>query len=295
MPRTRVYEAVTERLAILELDGSVDQALMPGFDGEQVLAMYRDMVRMRAFDDKALKLQRQGRMGTWPPIRGQEAVQVGVGHAMTEADWLIPAFREHGVMLLKGVPGHLLYAFWAGDERGSCFPEGVRCFPVAVPVGSQWQHGAGVGLSLKLRGEAAAAVTFGGDGSTGRPWVAGVFQVPVRHQNKRGDLDPAPPPDRLSDARAEGARLRHPGPPGGRQRRVRGLGRRRRGPRACQERGRADVDRGGDLPDRRSHHGRRRQPLPQRRGGRVVAGARSDHEAATLPRDPRPVGRRPRV
>ena len=185
MPRTRVYEAITERLEILDLEGSVDQALMPSLDDERVLAMYRDMVRMRAFDDKALKLQRQGRMGTWPPIRGQEAVQVGVGYAMTEADWLIPAFREHGVMLLKGVPGHLIYTFWSGDERGSCFPEGVRCFPVAVPVGSQWQHGAGVGLSLKLRGEAAAAVVFGGDGSTSEGDFhealncAGVFQVPT--------------------------------------------------------------------------------------------------------------------
>jgi pyruvate dehydrogenase E1 component alpha subunit len=185
MPRTRVYEAITERLEILAPDGSVDQALMPDLDDERVLAMYRDMVQMRAFDDKALKLQRQGRMGTWPPIRGQEAVQAGVGHAMTEADWLLPAFREHGVMLLKGVPGHLIYAYWAGDERGSCFPEGVRCFPVAVPVGSQWQHGAGVGLSLKLRGEAAAAVTFGGDGSTSEGDFhealncAGVFQVPA--------------------------------------------------------------------------------------------------------------------
>jgi pyruvate dehydrogenase E1 component alpha subunit len=185
MPRTRVYEAITERLEILDLEGSVDQALMPRIDDERVLAMYRDMVRMRAFDDKALKLQRQGRMGTWPPIRGQEAVQVGVGYAMTEADWLIPAVREHGVMLLKGVPGHLIYAFWSGDERGSCFPEGVRCFPVAVPVGSQWQHGAGVGLSLKLRGEAAAAVVFGGDGSTSEGDFhealncAGVFQVPT--------------------------------------------------------------------------------------------------------------------
>jgi pyruvate dehydrogenase E1 component alpha subunit len=69
-------------------------------------------------------------------------------------------------MILHGVPGHLVYAYWAGDERGNCFPEGVRCFPVAVPVGSQWQHGTGVGLSLKLRGEESAAVVFGGDGST---------------------------------------------------------------------------------------------------------------------------------
>jgi pyruvate dehydrogenase E1 component alpha subunit len=166
MPRTRVYEAVTERLEILDTEGRVDDALMPEIDSSQIRDLYRDMVLMRTFDDKALKLQRQGRMGTWPPIKGQEAVQAGVGLAMGENDWLIPTFREHGIMVLRGVPLHLVYAYWAGDERGSSFPEDVRCFPVAVPVGSQWQHGAGVGLSLKLRGEDAVAVTFGGDGST---------------------------------------------------------------------------------------------------------------------------------
>jgi pyruvate dehydrogenase E1 component alpha subunit len=166
MPRTRVYEAVTERLEILDTEGRVDDDLMPGLDPSEVRGLYRDMVLMRTFDGKALNLQRQGRMGTWPPIKGQEAVQAGVALAMAEKDWLIPAFREHGIMVLRGVPLHLVYAYWAGDERGSCYPEGVRCFPVAVPVGSQWQHGTGVGLSLKLRGEDAVAVTFGGDGST---------------------------------------------------------------------------------------------------------------------------------
>ncbi|HSN53992.1 MAG TPA: pyruvate dehydrogenase (acetyl-transferring) E1 component subunit alpha [Candidatus Sulfomarinibacteraceae bacterium] len=185
MPRTQVYHAVTERLEILDPSGAVDQALMPDLGDEAVQAIYRDMVRMRAMDDKALKLQRQGRMGTWPPIKGQEAVQAGVARAMADEDWLIPAFREHGVMLLRGVPAHLIYAYWAGDERGSCYPEGVRVFPVAVPVGSQWQHGAGVGLSLKLRGERGVAVTFGGDGSTSEGDFhealncAGVFQVPA--------------------------------------------------------------------------------------------------------------------
>lgn len=166
MPRSRVYEAVTERLEILDTEGGVDGELMPELDPSQIRSMYRDMVLMRTFDGKALNLQRQGRMGTWPPIKGQEAVQAGVALAMGEHDWLIPAFREHGIMVLRGVPLHLVYAYWAGDERGSCYPDSVRCFPVAVPVGSQWQHGTGVGLSLKLRGEEAVAVTFGGDGST---------------------------------------------------------------------------------------------------------------------------------
>jgi pyruvate dehydrogenase E1 component alpha subunit len=166
MPRTKVYEAVTERLAILDTEGAVDAALMPEIDPSRIRDLYRDMVLMRTFDTKALKLQRQGRMGTWPPIKGQEAIQAGVAFAMGENDWLIPAFREHGIMVLRGVPLHLVFAYWAGDERGSSYPEGVRCFPVAVPVGSQWQHGTGVGLSLTLRGEDAVAVTFGGDGST---------------------------------------------------------------------------------------------------------------------------------
>jgi len=166
MPRTKVYEAVTERLEILDIEGRVDSALMPEIDPSRTRDLYRDMVLMRTFDTKALKLQRQGRMGTWPPIKGQEAIQAGVALAMGENDWLIPAFREHGIMVLRGVPLHLVFAYWAGDERGSSYPEDVRCFPVAVPVGSQWQHGTGVGLSLKLRGEDAVAVTFGGDGST---------------------------------------------------------------------------------------------------------------------------------
>lgn len=183
MPRTRIYEAVTERLEVLDVDGRVDASLMPKLSVDQVRGLYRDMVAMRAFDEKALKMQRQGRMGTWPPIRGQEAVQAGVALAMNDNDWLIPAFREHGVMVLRGVPLHLVYAYWAGDERGSAYPDGVRCFPVAVPVGSQWQHGTGVGLSLKLQGEDAAAVVFGGDGSTSQGDFhealncAGVFQA----------------------------------------------------------------------------------------------------------------------
>ncbi len=94
MPRTRVYEAITERLEILDTEGAVDDALMPKIEPDRVQGLYREMVRMRTFDDKAIKLQRQGRMGTWPPIKGQEAIQAGVALAMTEKDWLIPAFRE---------------------------------------------------------------------------------------------------------------------------------------------------------------------------------------------------------
>jgi pyruvate dehydrogenase E1 component alpha subunit len=166
MPRLPIHEAVTERLEILAPDGTLDTLLAPELDDDRWIAIYEDLVLVRQFDDKALKLQRQGRMGTWGSVRGQEAAQVGMALAMSADDWLVPSFREHGLMLLRGVPGHLIYAFWKGDERGAALDPAWRCLPPAVPVGSQHVHGAGLGWGLRKRGLAAAAVTCGGDGST---------------------------------------------------------------------------------------------------------------------------------
>ncbi|MEW5765701.1 MAG: pyruvate dehydrogenase (acetyl-transferring) E1 component subunit alpha [Acidobacteriota bacterium] len=166
MPKRTIYEAVTERLEILDKDGKADKALVPRLSDEQFRDLYRNMVWMRRFDEKALNLQRQGRLGTYGSLRGQEAAQAGLALAMEEVDWMVPSFREHGIMMLRGIPGHLIYAFWKGDERGSRFPEGTRCLPPAIPVGSQLLHAVGVGLALKLRGEDAVAVGFAGDGAS---------------------------------------------------------------------------------------------------------------------------------
>lgn len=124
------------------------------------------MVSIRSFDDKPLKMQRQGRMGTWGSLRGQEAAQVGVAAAMAPDDWLVPSFREHGLLLLRGVPGHLIYAGWRGDERGQFYPEGVKALPPSVPIGSQLLHGVGLGLALRLRNDPGVVVACGGDGAT---------------------------------------------------------------------------------------------------------------------------------
>ena len=116
MPRTTIYEATTERLEILDPEGRVDEALLPPELAEQDwITLYRNMVLLRHFDEKALNLQRQGRMGTWGSLRGQEAAQAGLAMAMEAEDWTLPSFREHGLLLLRGVPGHLVYAFWKGD------------------------------------------------------------------------------------------------------------------------------------------------------------------------------------
>jgi pyruvate dehydrogenase E1 component alpha subunit len=166
MPRTVIHTGVTERLEILDKDGRIDPELDPGLPPERLLEFMGAMLRARLFDDKALKLQRQGRMGTWASLEGQEAAQIGVAMALTPDDWVIPSFREHGVLLTHGVPGADIYRYWRGDERASVPPEGLNVLPPSVPVGSQLLHGVGVGLALKLQGKRAAAVAFAGDGGT---------------------------------------------------------------------------------------------------------------------------------
>lgn len=167
MPVTVVHQAVTERLEILDREGKVDEALMPDLSGEQLVHLHKLMLRMRKFDEKALTLQRQGRMGTWGSIRGQEACQAGLVMNLRPEDWLAPSFREHGVMISMGIPMHQVYGGWKGDERCNRFPEGVNCLPCAIPVASQVVHAAGVGMGLKMRGETSAvAVGFAGDGAS---------------------------------------------------------------------------------------------------------------------------------
>ncbi len=166
MPRKTIYEARTERLEILGMNGRVDQALMPDLTPEQFHDLYSTMVRMRKFDEKALNLQRQGRIGTYASLRGQEAAQAGVAVHFRPEDWMVPSFREHGIMIRLGLPMRTIYGYWKGDERTNHYPEHIRCIPPAVPVGSQLLHAAGVGMGLKLRGEEAIAVGFVGDGAT---------------------------------------------------------------------------------------------------------------------------------
>lgn len=150
-----------------------------------LVAMYRAMVLTRAFDVKAVALQRTGRLGTYPPCLGQEAVGVGIGSAMAADDILVPSFREYGAQFLRGVTLSEMLLFWGGDERGSDFQGPREDFPICVPVGTHVPHAAGVALALKLRGERRAVVCGMGDGATSKGDAyeamnaAGVWRLPV--------------------------------------------------------------------------------------------------------------------
>ena len=173
-------------LRMLDVEGQV-VAQMPAFvqDKSELIAMYRAMVLTRAFDTKAIALQRTGRLGTYASSLGQEAVAVGTAAAMRPDDVLLPSFREHGAQLWRGVSLEELFLYWGGDERGNDFTGPRQDFPNCVPVGSHAPHAVGVALAFRLRNESRAAVCMFGDGATSKGDVAealnmaGVWQVPA--------------------------------------------------------------------------------------------------------------------
>jgi 2-oxoisovalerate dehydrogenase E1 component alpha subunit len=160
---------------------------LPDFarDPGTLIALYRAMVRTRAFDAKAVALQRTGRLGTFASSLGQEAAPVGIASAMRRDDVLLPSFREHGAQLWRGVTPSELFLYWGGDERGSDFVGTREDFPVCVPVGSHAPHACGVALAFKLRREPRVAVAVFGDGATSKGDVAealnvaGVWELPA--------------------------------------------------------------------------------------------------------------------
>jgi pyruvate dehydrogenase E1 component alpha subunit len=174
-----------ERLEVLNEDGTVDQALMPALSAEDIKRLHAHMVLTRQFDERMFKLQRQGRLGTFARVAGQEGAHVGAAFAMRPSDWLVPAFRETGALLLRGITMVQLLQFWGGDERGAAFPRDLRTLPVAIPVGTHMLHAVGIGWALKDAGQEAAVLTVFGEGATSEGDfseamnMAGVFQVPV--------------------------------------------------------------------------------------------------------------------
>ena len=174
------------RTRLLDADGE-PLGPLPVFarDAEALLPLYRAMVRVRAFDEKAIALQRSGRLGTYASCLGQEAVGVGIASAMAEGDVLLPSFREHAAQLWRGVTLEELFLFWGGDERGSDFGGPRRDFPVSIPVASHFPHAAGVALAMALKGETRAAVAIAGDGATSKGDfyealnVIGVWRLPA--------------------------------------------------------------------------------------------------------------------
>ncbi|SFS32384.1 pyruvate dehydrogenase (acetyl-transferring) E1 component subunit alpha [Halostagnicola kamekurae] len=175
-----------ERVQVLDEDGRVvEGASVPGLDDDELLEMYEQMRLVRHFDERAVSLQRQGRMGTYPPLSGQEGAQIASAHALDDADWIFPSYREHGVGLVRGLSLERTLLYWMGHEQGNYVPEDVNIFSVAVPIATQIPHATGAAWASRLKGEEKAFLCYFGDGATSEGDFheglnfAGVFDTPT--------------------------------------------------------------------------------------------------------------------
>jgi pyruvate dehydrogenase E1 component alpha subunit len=126
------------------------------------------MAVVRQMDKKAYALQRTGKMGTYPAATGQEAIGVGYGSALNDADVLVPYYRGHPAMLQHGISMDEILLYWAGDERGSDYqnPIARQDFPISVPIATQLLHATGIAKAMQIRGEKRCVFTEIGEGGT---------------------------------------------------------------------------------------------------------------------------------
>jgi len=169
---------------ILKPDGTLPPDVKPPMSDQEIFNLYQRMIFIRLADQKALMLQRQGRMGTYAPVWGQEACQVGSAYVLQKGDWVFPAFRELAASLMMGIPLKTVYLYWMGNEEGSRAPEGINVMPVSIPVGTHPLHAVGVAWAAKIRGDKIVTIAYFGDGATSKGDfheamnLSGVFKTP---------------------------------------------------------------------------------------------------------------------
>ena len=186
MPRTIVEPQFTvEHLSILDSDGTLDSALDPDIPPEDLQRLHRAMRLGRRFDERMLRLQRQGRIGTFAPIKGQEAAQIGSVATLRRSDWMVPSFRETAAMLWRGWTMEQILLFFAGYlEGGRPAPE-QRDLPICIPVGGQLPHAVGLAYAAQYRGDDSVVMVYCGDGATSEGDFheamnfAGVWHLPL--------------------------------------------------------------------------------------------------------------------
>ncbi|PSP32771.1 pyruvate dehydrogenase (acetyl-transferring) E1 component subunit alpha [Halobacteriales archaeon QH_10_70_21] len=174
-----------DTVRILDADGRVvEGATVPDLEEAELAAMYAEMVVSRHLDERMVSLQRQGRLGTYAPLAGQEGAQVGSTHALADDDWIVDQYREHGAVVVRGIePEYLLY--WMGHEAGNEWLAERHVLPLNISIGSHVPHATGMALAAKLRGDDGVVCCHFGDGATSEGDfheglnIAGTFDVPA--------------------------------------------------------------------------------------------------------------------
>jgi pyruvate dehydrogenase E1 component alpha subunit len=161
-------------------DGEVD-----GLGTEELLALYRNLVLLRIYDERSVVYHRQGRIGTYAIFWNHEAMQAGSVFALEPRDWIFPSYRESAIGLLRGMPASTVLHWWRGHPAGWWNPEDYGVASICVPIGTHIPHAVGFAWGSKLKGEDRVAIAYFGDGATSEGsfhegmTFAGVMKAPA--------------------------------------------------------------------------------------------------------------------
>ncbi|MDX3096354.1 pyruvate dehydrogenase (acetyl-transferring) E1 component subunit alpha [Streptomyces sp. ME01-24h] len=142
---------------------------------DELRGLYRDMVLTRRFDAEATSLQRQGELGLWASLLGQEAAQIGSGRATRPDDYVFPTYREHGVAWCRGVDPVNLLGMFRGVNHGGWDPNENNFHLYTIVIGSQTLHATGYAMGVAKDGADSAVIAYFGDGASSQGDVAEAF------------------------------------------------------------------------------------------------------------------------
>jgi pyruvate dehydrogenase E1 component alpha subunit len=149
--------------------------LVADVHAEQLRDLYRDMTVIRRLDTEAMSLQRQGELGLWAPLLGQEAAQVGSARALRSDDFAFTSYREHGVAYCRGVDPVDMLRLWRGTALSGWDPAAYGVSNPAIVVGSQALHATGYALGVAIDGASSASLVYFGDGAISEGDVSEAF------------------------------------------------------------------------------------------------------------------------
>jgi len=173
-------------MQVLDENGNVtDSSRMPSLSDEELRKLMYKMVYTRVWDQRAVKLARQGRLGFYAPVAGQEASMIGSEAATEREDFILPGYRDIPQLVWHGFPLYQAFLYSRGHQHGGQIPEDVHVLMPQIIIGAQIVEAVGVAMAFKLKGEKRVAITYTGDGGTSQGDFyegmnfAGAFQAPT--------------------------------------------------------------------------------------------------------------------
>jgi pyruvate dehydrogenase E1 component alpha subunit len=189
MYMSKPYEVAVSKvqpLSVLAPDGTVvNEQEMPKLSDDQLKELMRRMVFTRTWDQRAVNLTRQGRLGFYAPVSGQEASMIGSEFALNKDDFICPGYRDMPQIVWHGLPMYQAFLYSRGHQHGGQIPEDVHVLMPQIIIGAQILHAMGVAMAFKKRNQKRVAITYTGDGGSSEGDFyeglnfAGAFKLPA--------------------------------------------------------------------------------------------------------------------